>query len=394
VKRGHVPRRAAQVANFGLFLLIIGVCGFLAWRASEFEAFVVPEDYISGYVEKGGFLWRVDRARVFSAGAHRVSQNEDAASSPAFRLGRQSFAFDSAAQVDVALWKNVRNLLTRGQPPIIRVRGVIEATVTKQTIEALLLSGDSIDHALKDGVARVLPKAAKESASSREEVERALLDGLVEALGGRIHLTFHRVQIDDVSEVDSISPTTIHLPSDFVVQKEIINRTPPEAYAAAALAVLFGSFFFLVIRLLFADLIALVILTPFQWVGILEDIHWRVPEDEERAKDGGSVDLGVMNGPFPSVPACEGAPPASEPGPVAGSTIDAGSAPELLEVPADGLDLAAEIPGEFASGAAEVAAETVTLATEAVGGALGELAGGLAEGVGGCGEGCLGGIFG
>lgn len=95
----------------------------------------------------------------------------------------------------------------------------------------------------------------------------ALLDGLEETLTGQIHLKVNRIQIDGVSEVDAITPAAIRLPPDFVVQTEIVNETPPEAYATVGLAVLLGAFFFLVMRLLFADLIALVILTPFKGGG-------------------------------------------------------------------------------------------------------------------------------
>ena len=52
MKRGHVPRRAARAANLGLFLVIVGGFGILAWRASQFQVFVVPDNYIAGYVEE------------------------------------------------------------------------------------------------------------------------------------------------------------------------------------------------------------------------------------------------------------------------------------------------------------------------------------------------------
>lgn len=386
MKRGHVPRRAAQVANFGLFLLIIGVCGYLAWRVSQFQAFVVPEGYIAGYVEEGGLLWKKKRVRAFSAGTHPVLHNEEAARSPAYRTGQHSFAFDAAAKVDVALWKDARNLLTRGQAPIIRVLGEIEASVTEETVEALLLSGEPIDEAMRDSVAQVLAKSARENATSKEALEMALLDGLEETLTGQIHLKVDRIQIEGVSEVDSISPAAIGLPPDFVVETEIVNETPPEAYATVFLAVLLGAFFFLVMRLLFADLIALIILTPFHWMGLVEDVHWRAPEEEERAREGESAVLDVIPDPFPLFSHSTSDPPPAEPGPVVGPTIDAGPAPEVPGVLADGLGAGAEIPGEIAGGAAEAATETAAMATEALGG--------LAEGVGGCAEGCLGGIFG
>ena len=387
MKRGHVPRLAAQVANFGLFLLIIAVCGFVAWRASQYKAFVVPDGYIAGYVDEGGFLWKKERVRVFETGTYPVLQNEQAASSPAYRLGKQSFVFHATAKVDVAIWKDARNLLTRRQAPIIRVHGEIEASVTKDTVEALLLSRESIDSAMRDAVVRVLAKSAKENASSKQELEEALLGGLAENLAQQVHLNVHRIQVDDVAEVDSTAPATVRLPPDFVIHTETVNKTPPTAYASVGLAILVGALVFLVMRLLFADLIALVILTPFQWMGLMEGVHWRVREDEEKVQENGSVVIDAVVPGFPSPSDSEGGAAPSGSDPVVGPTVDADPASGLPGAFTEGLDVGVEIPGEIASGAAEAA----TAATEAVGG----LAGGLADAaLGGCVEGCLGGIFG
>ena len=200
-------------------------------------------------------------------------------------------------------------------------------------------------------------------------MEKALLDGLEERLTGEIHLKVERIQIDDVAEVEATTPTTIGLPSEFVVQTAIVNKTPPGAYGVVGLAVLIGALVFLVIRLLFADLIALIILTPFQWVGLVEGVQWRgrIKRDVVEEVQGGGLEFGAT---------ALNSPPASE-------------APGVLE----GLDASAA-PVELTSGVAEAATESTTLVTEVLSESVGGVAGGLGEVAGGCAEGCLGGIFG
>lgn len=394
MKRGHVPRRAAQLANLGLFLVIVGVCGFVAWRASQLQVFVVPENYIAGYVEESGFLWKKKQVRVFSAGSHPVLENETAAASPAYRVGDQAFNFDATAPINVALWKDAKNLLTRKKAPIIRVCGVIEASVTAQTVEAHLLSDTPIHRALQGAVETVLAHAAKENTSDKDSLEGALLDGLEGELRGATHLAITRIRIDTIAEVDTMTPTRIFYPPDFVVETNIVKETPPSAYASVGLALLVGASIFVVTRILFADAIALILLTPFQWVGMVDSVHWRVPEEAERTKERGGFVLDGIGAPSPSSRGPENAPPTAESDPVVGPTMDAVPSPDVSGGTVEGLGVGAEAAGELAGGAADVATESAAAAVEGVGelaGGLAEgLAGGLAEGLGGC----LGGIFG
>lgn len=390
MKRGHVPRRAAQLANLGLFLVIVGVCGFLTWRASQLQVFVVPEDYIAGYVEESGFLWQKKRVRVFTAGSHPVLEQEKAAASPAYRVGHQAFVFDATAPINVALWKDARNLLTRKKAPIIRVRGAIEASVTAQTVEAHLLSDTPLTRTLEGAVETVLAHAAKENASDKNSLEGALLDGLEGELRGATHLAITRIRIDTIAEVDAMTPTRIIHPPDFVVQTAIVNETPTAAYRSVGLALLVGASLFVVMRFLFADAIALVLLTPLQWAGLVEGVHWRVPEDAERAKERGGSVLDGIGGAFPSSGEAENPPPPAETDPAVGPTMDALPAADLSAGAVEGVGVGAEATGELAGGAAEVTTAAVEGVGELAGGLAEGLAGGLAEGLGGC----LGGIFG
>jgi hypothetical protein len=158
MQRGHVSRLVAQAANLGLFLVIVGYCAYLGWQGMRYKVFHVPQGYLAAYAEEGGRFFQKPAVTAFAAGDHPVLHNEEAAESPAYKLGQQPLGFASSSRVDVSILQDAKNLFKRAKTPLIQVHGTVEASVTEDSVITILTLDTPLQQLMEKAISEGLSK--------------------------------------------------------------------------------------------------------------------------------------------------------------------------------------------------------------------------------------------
>jgi len=344
MKRGRVPRQAAQLANLGLLLAIVIFCGYQGWQSSKYKSFTVPPGHVAVHASQSGFLFKKTEVRTFSAGVHPVLQEEGAASPPAYKLGRHPITFTGSSSVKVAAWQRLKNALRKTRAPRIKIEGAFSANITQGS----LLRFGGLEPGLAGQMEQLIsPALAKSATEDSAALTENLSAELTESFGKKLAIEIQDLRISKLEKTDTLSPTSVRLPAGLIVQTVVHDQIPPSAYLTTLAAAGAGLLLFLIVRLLFADLIAWLILTPLYVLGLLQR-----PKSPAR-------------------------PAAKRSNPVKRELIELGAeaaldGADVLEGLAETAEDAADLGGAILEGSAEV------------GGAVLEGAGEVLGGIGGC----------
>jgi hypothetical protein len=165
-----------------------------------------------------------------------------------------------------------------------------------------------------------------------------------------------------------LTKTKVSFPADFIISTEVIGETPSGAYRKVIIAVVAGIVLFVCVRFMFADLCAMILLSPLYVFGLFRETTSSDASTEDAVGEGGDAVGGVAEAPGSAL---EGVGEAAAD--IAGGASSEGVAAAAAGVggAVDGLGAAAEGVGGVLEGVGETAGE----ALDGCGGCLGSLFG-------------------